>query len=167
MRLRLITSSCLVATVLLVGGDPVAAGGGGCHKSGPVQPAAGTELTMAGFCFEPGVVTVAPGETVEIRNDDPVEHNVYGQGWMGGDVAPGSTLSRTFNEVGTYAFACTLHPGMTGAVVVGDVEPIAATAPAPDDDSSASVLLVGVGLALLAGLGAGWAFGLVTRHRGR
>ena len=123
---------------------------------------------MAGFCFDPGVVTIAAGETVEIRNDDHVVHNVYGQGWMGGDVAPGGSLSRTFREAGTYAFACTLHPGMTGAVVVGDVQPIAATGPAPEgSEGSGSVLLVGVGLALVAGLGTGWLFGLVTRHRSR
>jgi hypothetical protein len=123
---------------------------------------------MAKFCFEPGVVTVAPGETVQILNEDPVVHNVYGPGWAGGDVAPGEVLTRTFDEPGTYTFACTLHPAMTGAVLVGDTEPIAATRPAPDDgDTATATLVLGIGVALLTGLGTGWLFGLIVRHRAR
>jgi hypothetical protein len=89
-------------------------------------------------------------------------HNISGPGWFEGELAPGRSVSRTFDAVGTYTFGCTLHPGMTGAVVVGEPEPIAATAPVGDDRGAPATLVLGIGLALLTGLGTGWLFGLIT-----
>lgn len=125
-------------------------------------------MGMSDFCFRPGAVTVSPGDTVELRNDDPVLHNLYGPGWFAGDVWPGEVVTRTFDDPGTYTFACTLHVGMTGAVVVSDVEPIAATSPIAGDGSGiAAGVLAGIGVALLLGLGSGWILGWVTRRPSR
>lgn len=165
MRARLLLSGSLAAAALLFGTDRAAAGGGGCGDSAPVVPVAANKVAMTQFCFEPGVVTIAPGETMEIVNDDPMLHNIYGPGWFHGDLRPGEVMSRTFDQAGTYTFACTLHPGMTGAVVVSDIEPISATSPVSNNVSGTPVaLLVGIGLALLIGLGTGWTVGWVTRH---
>ena len=155
----------LVVASVVAGADAVSAGGGRCGEEGPVTPVAATEVAMAQSCFAPGVVAIAVGDTVRIVNDDPVRHNVYGPGWFHGDVPPGETASRTFDEAGTYTFACTLHPGMTGAVVVTDAVPIAATAPAEADrDGTSAGLVAGIGGAVLAGA-AGWALGRVTGRR--
>lgn len=158
MRLRLLLAGSLAAAALLVGTNQAAAGGGGCDDPVAAVPVVATEVAMRHFCFEPGVVSVAPGETVEIVNDDPMLHNVYGPGWFHGDVAPGESVSRAFDDPGTYTFACTLHPGMTGAVVVSDAEPIAATSPADSEEAGgiSPVATVGVVVALLVGLGTGW-----------
>lgn len=179
MRLRLLVTTSLAAASLLVGSDHAAAGGGGCADEPPVVPVASTLVAMSEGCFRPGVVSIAPGETLRIHNKDAMLHNVYGPGWFHGDLPPGDMMSRTFDEVGTYTFGCTLHPGMTGAVVVGDVEPIAAMSPvgkaaladqgAPVDDDTGSplALLAAVGLALVIGLGSGATLGLATGRRSR
>lgn len=167
MRARLLLSGWLIAAALLVSADHAAARGGGCGDSAPLIPVAATTVVMRHSCFQPGVVTVGPGDTLEIVNDDPMLHNVYGPGWYHGDLRPGEVMSRTFDEEGTYTFACTLHPGMTGAVVVGDAEPASAMSPLSNGGAGASAsgaLVEGIGLGLLAGLGAGWTLRRVT-HR--
>jgi len=35
-----------------------------------------------------------------------------------GNISAGSRFSRTFSVVGTYKYHCTIHPSMTGTVVV-------------------------------------------------
>lgn len=117
---------------------------------------------MVEACFRPGAVALSPGETLTITNDDPMLHNLYGPGWFAGDLAPGASMSRRFDRAGTYTFACLLHAGMTGAIVVGDLQPIAASTPAGgtrgDRDAGVSgelVAVTGLGL-LLAGFAAGW-----------
>jgi plastocyanin len=53
-------------------------------------------------------------------NQDSVAHTSTsdGAGWDSGIVAPGAQYSVAFNTAGTYTYHCTIHPGMTGTVVV-------------------------------------------------
>jgi plastocyanin len=168
MRLRLVLSGLVAVAVLLVGGANAAVGKAACvDDPASSEPVTATRVAMTGFCFEPGVVSVTPGQTVEFVNDDAMEHNISGPGWFQGALPPGQAVSRTFDAVGVYTFACTLYPGMTGAVVVADIEPTVATSPADEDGGAPATLVLGIGLALLTGLGAGPLFGLITRHRAR
>ena len=142
-----------------------AAAGGGCHSAGPesAQPMAGTTVEMVGNCFLPGVLTVDPGTTVRFANQDDIAHVVLGTGWGSGEmVAPGEGVEHRFERPGTFAFSCYLHPGMNGAIVVGQ----AATAPAPAALASSSTASGGVdfGLLALGGL-VGAVFGATATRR--
>ena len=142
-----------------------AAAGGGCHSAGPqsAQPMAGTTVEMVGNCFLPGVLTVDPGTTVRFANQDDIAHVVLGTGWGSGEVvAPGKSVEHRFAQPGTYAYSCNLHPGMNGAVVVGQ----AAATPAPAALTSSSTESGGVdfGLLSLGGLG-GAALGAAATRR--
>lgn len=96
-----------------------AGGGGGCH--GRVTDGEGDIVTMAKACFSPSVLRVDPGTEVTFINKDPVPHNVSAPEWGYFDeMMEGDTFRATFDESGVYPFACTYHPGMTGAIVVGD-----------------------------------------------
>ena len=81
------------------------------------------EIKMAPCAFSPAVVRVAPGTTVEWFNDQE-EHLVTGanQEWGSRDisVAPRGTVAYRFDRPGTYPYACAIHRGMSGVVVVGD-----------------------------------------------
>jgi plastocyanin len=98
-----------------------ASGGGGCGRR--VTDAAGTTITIRQFCFGPTILRVAPGETVTWINKDATPHTVVGANAVWGDF---STLRRAarvtyrFARPGVYPYVCTYHPGMVGAVVVGD-----------------------------------------------
>jgi plastocyanin len=81
--------------------------------------AAATAVSIANFAFDPASVTVKVGDTVTWTNNDSTTHTITGDGGLdSGDVAPGSTFSKTFDKAGTYKYHCSIHPTMTGEVVV-------------------------------------------------
>jgi len=78
-------------------------------------------VEMVGNCFGTTVVRVAPGTEVTWVNRDEIVHRVDGVGWsVPDDVSGGARATRRFDDEGTYPYVCVLHPGMFGAVVVGD-----------------------------------------------
>ncbi|HEV3475363.1 MAG TPA: plastocyanin/azurin family copper-binding protein [Actinomycetota bacterium] len=105
------------AAVLWV--SPASAGGGGCY--GGLTQGRGDTVEIVKACFTPSILEVEPGAEVEFVNRDPVPHNVVAPEWgYYENLGRGDSFTATFREEGTYPFACTIHPGMTGAVVVGD-----------------------------------------------
>jgi plastocyanin len=120
----------VLLTPLAVVAAPAAHAGGTCHT----EPAAarGDAVAMEALCFQPATLFTEPGATVTFTNHDPAPHNVTGHGfqWGTGDqLAGGEGVTATFADPGVYAYSCTLHPGMVGAVVVGD--PLTALAQTP------------------------------------
>ena len=87
-------------------------------------PAAAVEgaakVSIANFEFTPGEITIAPGESVTWTNDDGAPHGLeYHDGAKGTDLLlPGASFSRRFDQPGTYDYNCSVHPYMTGRVVV-------------------------------------------------
>ena len=114
----------VLGTLLLVPvlgqGLASASGGGGCGR--PVTDAMGTGVDIRDFCFSPTILRVSTGEIVTFTNVDPVPHSVLGANATWGDYAGFKKRSVTyrFSEPGVYPYVCTYHPGMVGAVVVGD-----------------------------------------------
>jgi hypothetical protein len=80
------------------------------------------------------VTHVAVGSTVTFFNGPTFTHLITGanQEWGSRDaeLEPGQTVAYRFDEPGIYPYACALHPGMSGAIVVGAAE-VAVAAPAP------------------------------------
>lgn len=119
-------SSVVVWIVLVVGGllatPALASGGGGCGRR--VTDAPGTQVRIRNFCFGPTILRVQPGETVTWANLDTFPHSVLGANgsWGGFEELSysGATTSFRFTRSGVYPYVCTYHPGMIGAVVVGD-----------------------------------------------
>ena len=80
----------------------------------------GAKVSIANFAFAPAVVTIAPGESVTWTNDDGAPHGLeFRDGGAGTDLLlPGANFSRRFDRPGTYDYNCSIHPYMTGRVVV-------------------------------------------------
>ena len=80
----------------------------------------GAKVSIANFAFTPEEITIAPGETVTWTNDDGAPHGLeYNDGAKGVDpLLPGSSFTRRFDRPGTYEYNCSVHPYMTGRVVV-------------------------------------------------
>lgn len=70
------------------------------------------------FAFNPDTVTIAKGGTVTWTNRDYVPHTVTGEDFDSGNLTTSKTFRRTFETPGTYEYKCTIHPSMTGKVVV-------------------------------------------------
>ena len=78
------------------------------------------EIKIAGFAFVSGTITVSVGTTVTWTNDDSVPHTVTTRSALfdSGNLSRGDTFSYTFAQSGTFEYYCTIHPYMTGKVIV-------------------------------------------------
>ncbi len=128
----------LAATALPLTAVPARAGGG-CH--GEATEATGNLVVLAQRCFGPTILRVAPGTKVTWVNKDFDLHNVTGFGYRWGsqeDLRQGDRFSTTFDARGVFPYTCYLHPGMNGAVVVGDVAPSLVDGAVPQSDAAVS-----------------------------
>jgi plastocyanin len=81
---------------------------------------ASAPLAIRNFAFLPSTLTITAGTVVTVTNYDSVAHT-----WLSntgvfnsGDIAPGSSYKFTFSTPGTYLYHCSIHPFMTGTIVV-------------------------------------------------
>ncbi|HUO38992.1 MAG TPA: cupredoxin family copper-binding protein [Mycobacterium sp.] len=86
----------------------------------PGAPQSGNAVFIVNFKFDPATLTVPVGTTVTWTNQDEEPHTVVAKD--GSFHSPGldthATYSFTFNNPGTYDYGCSIHPFMTGTVVV-------------------------------------------------
>ena len=167
--------SVLAGVGLLIGSlvvaAPVAAGDPCFHDMArpAVSEGNATTVKLDKCAFFPTVAHVPVGTEVQFVNADMVGHEVVGANLTWGHhekiLGTGDTLGVPFAKAGIYPYACMIHPGMTGAIVVGDalsaaVPPVApapagAADAAPASTSSTSSTSFGslpavLGLAVLA-----------------
>jgi plastocyanin len=78
------------------------------------------EVKMEGMAFSPQTVTIKAGDTVTWTNMDQPPHNATAvdSSWKTSTLATGETGSVTFATAGTFPYICTIHPNMTGTVIV-------------------------------------------------
>ena len=169
----------LAAAPAVVAGDP-------CYHGFDIPArteGAETQIKVAPCAFAPTVTHVAVGSRVTFFNGPGFTHLITGANgeWGSKDVEiqPGQEISYTFTQAGIYPYACALHRGMSGTIVVGNTTSIAPAAPAApaspsQADASESPAPAGVGLGLVVVVGAAGvvlgglaAFGIVRSRRDR
>jgi plastocyanin len=79
-----------------------------------------TEVKIDNFAFAPQRLTVKAGTTVTWINDDDIPHTVSSSTKVFKSKALDTKdkFSFTFTTPGDYEYFCSLHPHMTGAIVV-------------------------------------------------
>jgi amicyanin len=72
------------------------------------------------FTFNPQQLTIKAGATVTWTNKDDIPHTVaaVSKQFKSKALDTGDAYSFTFTTPGTYAYFCSLHPHMTGTIVV-------------------------------------------------
>ena len=81
----------------------------------------GSDITIAGFTFEPAVIEVAAGTTVTWTNQDTAAHSVRDSNDTfaeSADLAQGATFEATYSAPGEYGYVCGIHDYMRGTVTV-------------------------------------------------
>ncbi len=87
--------------------------------SGSTASDGNATVTIENFAFSPTSVEIKTGGSVVWTNNDSVTHTVTGDGGIAsGDLAQGKSYTKTFDAAGTYNYSCSIHPSMTGTVVV-------------------------------------------------
>jgi plastocyanin len=74
--------------------------------------------------FTPRALNVIPGSMVSWTNEDATPHTVTAEGtgaplFDSGPISPGDTFDNIFDMPGEFGYHCSIHPWMTGRVMVG------------------------------------------------
>jgi plastocyanin len=79
-----------------------------------------TRVVVDNFSFAPATATVSVGTTVTWTNRDDIPHNVVSpeQKFKSRVLDTDEMFSHTFDVAGTYKYYCSIHPRMTGQIVV-------------------------------------------------
>ena len=108
-----LTAPIAAAAILLLGHNPVSAR--------PSQTASvGLGVKIDNFSFAPATITVSRGTMVTWTNRDDIPHTVVSDDKLikSKVLDTDEKFSYTFTKPGTYPYFCSLHPKMTGKVVV-------------------------------------------------
>jgi plastocyanin len=106
-------AAVMIAVVLLLAGSPIV--------TAADQPsAASADVKIDNFSFGPQTITVPVGATVTWTNHDDIPHtSVSTDGVFKSKVMDtDDKFAYTFTKPGTYPYYCTIHPKMTGQIVV-------------------------------------------------
>jgi plastocyanin len=132
-KLLALILACLALGLVACGGDDDNSGDGGGGASTQEQPAdtggggGGVEVGMKNIQFEPRDITVKPGETITITNDESIPHDVHKTSGPDGDFSSGDdggmqegdTFELKLDKPGKYDYVCHVHsPGMAGTITV-------------------------------------------------
>jgi plastocyanin len=111
-RLRLLAIAGLALAAAAPAVTTAAGAGAGAAKT----------VTLENISFSPRSLTVSSGTTVAFAfRDDGTTHDVTSTGgrrFKTITARSSGSVRRTFRRAGTYRYACTLHPGMTGRITV-------------------------------------------------
>jgi plastocyanin len=106
LPLLLLFSACVV----LASGDDAMA----------TAQASVTEIKIDNFTMSPQTVTVVPGTTVRWTNADDIPHTIVSEdhAFKSRVMDTGEQFTYTFAAAGTFKYFCSIHPHMTGTIVV-------------------------------------------------
>jgi plastocyanin len=78
------------------------------------------EVKIDNFSFSPGALTVKAGTQITWTNGDDIPHTVVADGntFKSKVLGAGERFTFTARKPGTYSYSCSVHPNMTGKVVV-------------------------------------------------
>ena len=80
------------------------------------------EVKIDNFSFGPGALTVSVGSTVTWTNRDDIPHTVVSSDdpkvFKSKVLDTDEKFSFKFDKAGTYSYFCSVHPKMTGKVIV-------------------------------------------------
>ena len=84
------------------------------------KPASTIEVKIDNFSFGPATVTVPIGTPITWTNRDDIPHTVVSTDkvFKSKVLDTDEKFSYTFTKAGTYPYFCSIHPKMTGQIVV-------------------------------------------------
>ena len=89
------------------------------------EAAAQPAVRIDNFSYTPSTLVVTPGTTVTWTNADDDVHTVVDKDrkFKSAALDTNDTFAQTFSAAGEYEYFCSLHPQMTGKVIVKPAKP--------------------------------------------
>ena len=108
MSLRFIIPAAILAAAI------------GFAQGNAAQAAQTIGISAQNFMFSPATITVKAGATVTWVKHDDEPHTVFNDAGLFRSSAldTNDSFSYTFDKPGTYHYVCTIHPRMTGTIIV-------------------------------------------------
>lgn len=75
-------------------------------------------VTIQNETLNPATLTIKLHDQVEWQNKGSEDYQIAGQGWGNVPIAPGESFTQAFETPGTFTYSCTLHPELSGTIVV-------------------------------------------------
>jgi len=115
-----VVSILAVAICALARPSDAGTASGGTERSVAVAAQTGPQIEIAKHKFSRPTLTVPAGTTVSWLNRDEDVHTVVStnQAFKSAGLETGERYSYTFTKPGVYQYFCTLHPLMTGTIIV-------------------------------------------------
>jgi plastocyanin len=90
----------------------------GGRAIGAATASGAKSVDISHFAFHPPTLKVKRGAKVVFTNSQNVTHTATGSGFDTKGITPGSSVTVRFNQKGTFAYHCKIHPFMKGKIVV-------------------------------------------------
>jgi len=114
--------SIAILTVALATGVGTITGGQKNILASAQEKPATVEVKIDNFSFGPATLTVPVGTSVTWTNRDDIPHTVVStddpKSFKSKVLDTDEKFSFTFSKAGTYPYFCSIHPKMTGKVIV-------------------------------------------------
>lgn len=77
-------------------------------------------VSMENLSFQPGALFISVGDEVTWTNNDSATHTVVANdsSFQSEQLNSGSSFKNIFSKPGTYQYYCSIHPSMTGKIIV-------------------------------------------------
>jgi plastocyanin len=119
VRRLLALAALAVCAVFLVAG---CGSSGSSSSSTSTAPTTANTIVIKNFMFAPMALTVSPGATVTVKNEDSATHTVTAsdkKSFDTGNVTSGTTKTFTApSKPGSYTYICGIHQYMQGTLTV-------------------------------------------------
>jgi plastocyanin len=106
----------ILVTLITILAPASRVGGVGAQEKAPASAA----VKIDNFSFGPATLTVPAGTTVTWTNQDDIPHTVVSTDnvFKSKALDTDDKFSFVFSKPGTYSYFCSIHPKMTGQIIV-------------------------------------------------
>lgn len=93
---------------------------GNSTRSNTTSQSQPNTVSLENLSFQPGTLSISVGDEVTWTNNDSAMHTVVADdsSFQSGQLASGISFKHVFSASGTYKYHCSIHPSMTGEIIV-------------------------------------------------
>ncbi len=89
-----------------------------------IVPGGETNIPIENMKFNPEIITVGTGTTINWINKDKTNHTIVSDSddFKSEEIGAGQYYSFTFSKAGEYKYHCGIHPEMKGTIIAQDIQ---------------------------------------------